>query len=415
MYPAVLSFSSMMNSLMDFIAGAHIGDIISYVFWSTSGLFLSYVRELWMNAFNLIFIWMLDLVWLLEQAFDAFAGTQPVYVSDSAGHVVGQMDFMTAVFTGSQVQNAYWYLMIAAVFLCFFFTILAVIKNMGEALSEMKRPVTAVIRQAFQAVLTFVMIPTACIVVIKLGAAITKIITTIGGEQGDQRLCDIAFVLSVGDNFKSDAARKICSSGRMFSKLTSRTYYDWRSVNYFYAYMLAIFMIVVMITIVMQTVMRAIMLAVLFLASPWFVAMIPLDGGEKFKSWSRIFVGFSFATFGPILVIRVFTVLLVSIGITGNISFGTDFNPITGWFLKMAITGFGLVGAWQSQYLLLDIFSPETSQLLKQSQFLAKMGGDAVKKGISAAAAYATGGASKVGEMVGQAAMKGASKGGGGS
>ena len=404
MYPAVLSFSSMMNALMDTIAKAHIGDIVSFVFWSTQGLLINYIWEIFSNALNLIYIWMLDLVWLLEQAFDAFTGTQPVYVSDSAGHVVGQMDFMSAVFTGSQVQNAYWAMMIAATVLCFFFTIIAVIKSMGEGLSELKRPVTAVIRQAFQAILTFIMVPTACIALVKAGAAITKIITSVTAESGDQRICDIVFVLTVGDEFKSDAARQICSSGRMFSKLSTRSYYNWRSVNYFYAYIMVIFMLVVMITIVMQSVMRAIMLAVLLLASPWFVSMIPLDGGEKFKSWTRIFAGFSFATFGPLLVIRVYTVLLVSIGVTGNISFGTEFNPITGWFLKLAITGFGMVGAWQSQYLILDIFSPETSTLLKQSQFLAKMGADAAKQAVSAAAAYATGGASKLGEMAGNAA-----------
>ena len=403
MYPAVLSFSSMMNSLMDTIASASIGKIISYVFWSTQGLFLSYVYEIVSNALNLIFIWMLDLVWLLEQAFDAFSGTQPVYVSDSAGNVVGQMDFMSAVLTGSQVQNAYWAMMIGATVLCFFFTILAVIKSMGESLSQIKRPVSAVIRQAFQAVLSFVMVPTACLAVVKVGAAITKIITTVGDETGDQRICDIVFVLTVGDEWKSEAARKICSSGRMFSKLSSRKYYNWRDINYFYAYIMAIFMLVVMITIVMQAVMRAVMLAVLFLASPWFVSAIPIDGGEKFKSWTRIFAGFAFATFGPLLVMRSYTVLLQAIGVTGNISFGTEFNPITGWFLKLAITAFGMVGAWQSQYIILDIFSPETSTLLKQSQFLAKMGGDAAKRGISAAATYLTGGASKVGEIAGQA------------
>ena len=159
-------------------------------------------------------------------------------------------------------------------------------------------------------------------------------------------------------------------------------------------------MLVVMITIVMQAVMRALMLTTLFLTSPWFVSMIPIDGGEKFKSWSKLFVGFSFATFGPVFIMRIYCVLLTSIGITGDISFGSEFNPITGWFLKLAITAFGLVGAWQSQYLILDIFAPETVGLLKQSQFLQKMASDAAKQAASAAASYVTGGASKAGEAL---------------
>ncbi len=402
-YPTILSFNSMMNALMDFIVENQIVDIIKGVFWSVQGLAIQLLREYLYTQAYFFLILLLDLVWVLEQAFDVFSGTQIVYVNDTAGNVLGQEDFMTAVFIGSPVQNAYWYFMLAATVLCFFFTIIAVIKSMGEGISELRRPVTAVLRQAFQAILTFLLIPTACIAVMKLAGAITRIISQTAGEFQDQRITDIVFVLIVGDNWKSEAGRKICSTGRMFSKLSSRSYIKWRDINYLYAYVVVIFMIVVMITIVMQAVMRALMLAILFLTSPWFVSMIPLDGGEKFKSWRRLFVGFSFATFGPILVMRVYNILLVNIGISGDISFGSEFNPFTGWILKLAITGFGLVGAWQSQYLILEIFSPETVGLLKQSQFLAKMAGDTAKKAASAAAAYATGGASKAGEALGGA------------
>ncbi len=400
---------------MDTVAKSHIKDIVSYVFWSTQGLIISFAMEQIYTLFYGLYIGMLNLIWLLEQAFEIFAGTRNVYISDTSGRVVGQADFMTAVFIGSPVQNGYWYMMIAAVVLCFFFTIIAVIKSMGESISEIRRPVSAVIRQAFQAVLAFVMIPTACLAVMKVGAAITKVIINIGEAKGDKRISDIVFVLTVGDNWKSDAARELCSSGRMFTSLGVRKYFEWRDINYLYAYILGVFMIVVMLTIVMQAVMRALMLAVLFLTSPWFVSMIPLDGGEKFKSWTRLFVGFSFATFGPMLVMRVYCVLLTSINIDQTITFGNDFNPITGWVLKMAITGFGMVGAWQSQYIILDIFSPETTNLLRQSQFLAKMAGDTAKSAASAVMTYATGGASKAGELIGKAAAgAGGGKGNGG-
>ena len=412
LYPTVLSFNSMMNALMDFILENQVVSIITGVFWSIQGLALQLAREYMYFRFYSWLMMLLNLMWVLEQAFDVFSGTQAVYVNDTAGNVLGQTDFMTAVFIGSPIQNAYWYFMLAASALCFFTTIIAVIKSIGEGLSEMKRPVTQVIRQAFQAILTFLMIPTACLAVMKLGSAITKIIASSLGELEDQRLSDIVFVLIVGDNWKSEAGRKICSTGRMFSKLSSRSYFKWRDINYLYGYILVIFMIVVMITIVMQAIMRALMLAILFLTSPWFVSMIPLDGGEKFKSWTRLFVGFSFATFGPVLLMRIYTILLVSIGISGEISFGSEFNPITGWILKLAITGFGLVGAWQSQYLILEITSPETVNLLKQSQFLAKMAGDSAKKAASAAAAYVTGGASKAGEALGGALAGGGGGGG---
>ncbi|MBO5551139.1 MAG: hypothetical protein J5966_04195 [Lachnospiraceae bacterium] len=402
MYPAVLSFSSMMNSIMESIANNEMVDIVTSIFWDSVKFVMDLVLEPFYEMIYSLYIGMLNFIWVCEQAFDLFAGTQDLYVSDSAGNVVGQADFMTAVFTGSSIQNAYWYMMLAATVLCFFFTIIAVIRSMGDALDEMKRPMAAVLRQAFKAMITFFLIPASCLAVTKLGAAITKIITTVGSENGDQRISDIVFVLTVGDEWKSDAAKKMCASGRMFAQQSVREYINWRDINYIYAYIMCLFMIIVMITIVVQAVMRAMMLAVLFLTSPWFVSAIPLDDGAKFRSWTRLFAGFSFATFGPILVMRVYCVLLMSIGITGDISFGTDFNPVTGWILKMVITAFGLMGAWQSQYLILDIFSPETSLLLHRSQFIARFAGDAAKKAANAAVMYATGGAAAVGRAAGK-------------
>ena len=401
MYPAVLSFSSMMREIMESIANNEVVDIVTEIFWDTVEFTMSLILEPIMEMIYSLYIAMLNLIWVLEQSFDLFAGTQDVYVNDAAGNVVGKADFMTAVFTGSSIQNAYWYMMLAASALCFFFTILAVIRSMGDALSEMRRPVSAVMRSAFQAMISFFMVPLSCLAVMKLGAAVTKIIST-AGANGDQRIADVVFVLTVGDEWKSDSARQMCSSGRMFSQNSVRQYFNWRDINYIYAYLICLFMIIVMITIVMQAVMRALMVTALFLTSPWFVSAIPLDDGEKFRSWTRLFAGFSFATFGPILVMRIYCVLLTSIGITGDISFGTDFNPLTGWVLKMVITAFGLLGAWQSQYIILDIFSPETSQLLRQSQFIARYAGDAAKKAANAAVTYATGGAAAAGKMVGK-------------
>ena len=415
MYPAVLSFESLLNKILDAFCNNQLVDIVTTVFWYSSDFIWGFWRETFMNLLFSLYIGMMNLIWVLEQSFDLFAGTGDVFISDQAGNVVGKADFMTALFTGSAIQNAYWYMMLAATVLCFFFTIIAIIRSMGDALGEMRRPLSTVLRQAFQAVLTFFMVPLSCLAVMKLGAAITKIVTSAGSVNGDQRIADVVFVLTVGDAFKSESARQICSTGRMFTSSSVRKYIDWDEMNYIYAFILGIFIIFLLITIVMQAVMRALMLVVLFLTSPWFVSAIPLDGGEKFKSWTRLFAGFSFATFGPILVMRVYCVLLVAVGITGDISFGSELGPVTEWILKMVITAFGMIGIWQSQYLLLDIFSPETSRLLRQSQFLAKMASDSAKTAANAAMTYATGGASKLGKVVGSAVANSGNGSSGGS
>ena len=231
MNPAVLSFESMMNSIMDAICNNQVVDVVTSLFWHSYEFLIGLFMEFFIGLVFDLYIAMLEFIWVLEQAFDMFAGTSDVYYSDNAGNIAGQADFMTAIFTGSSVQNAYWYMMLAAAALCFLFTIIAIIRSMGDALGEMRRPVSVVMRQAFQALLSFLLVPTACLAVMKLGAAVTKIITVAGSANGDQRISDIVFVLTVGDNWKSESAKQLCSTGRMFADSSIRQYLDWISTT----------------------------------------------------------------------------------------------------------------------------------------------------------------------------------------
>ena len=93
MQPAVLSFQSMMNSIMDAVATNEIVDIITKIFWNTWEFTIQLILAPVYELIYSLYISMLNFIWVLEQSFDMFAGTQDIYVTDVAGNVVGQADF----------------------------------------------------------------------------------------------------------------------------------------------------------------------------------------------------------------------------------------------------------------------------------------------------------------------------------
>ena len=400
---------SMLYELLDTIVNNNFTKFLVDLMWNIFYLSWGWLIEAMLLKIYVVWIYLLDFLWLLERIFDIFAGTTDIYLRDAKGVVSEDVDFVTAVFTGSQVQNAYWYFMLASVAICFLFTVFSIIRSMGDSLGEMRRPVTSVLRSASKAMVTFLLIPMSCLGMIKAATAITRAVLK-AGTAGDTRICDTVFVLGVGDQFKSEEAKLLCSEGRYFTNaLKSMACVNFRSINYIYAYVLTIFMIVVLMTVIMQAVMRIIVLATLFVVSPFFVSTIPLDDGEKFKGWTRLFTSFAVGTFGPIFVMRIFTVVLAMIGPGGGISFGTNVNAITNWILRMLIVMGGTFAAWRSQYIMLDLISPEASQLLQRSHFIQKAAKEVASKAVEAGAAYATGGAS----MAGKAAAGGGGGGGG--
>ena len=414
MYPPVLSFASMLAEFMQRIADNTIGAALRIALWAIVAVYKKLILGVIFETLYFLWIGMLSFIWLLEQIFDIFAGTTGVYVNGvltgSSGNIMENQNFLEALFTNSYVQRAYFYLMIGAFVLSFLFTIFAVIRSMGDSLGQLKRPVSAVLRSAMQASLTFLLVPMACLLLIKVAGAITGIVIRLG-ENPDMRLSDCLYVLGCSDNFYSDFARKYYSTGRNFMRIDAITYVNHETINYLVAYIATIFMIIVLCGLILQAVMRIITLLALFIVSPYFVATIPLDDGEKFQKWTKLFVGFSMSSFGPMFIMRVYTVIVPMIGPGGSISFGDGINTVTGWILRMVLAVGGCYAAWKSQYIIIDIISPETTHLLERSNVMMA----AAKQIGNAAANAATGGASSIAEAIGGEVSDGSedSKGGG--
>lgn len=394
MYPVSLSGLSLIEDFMRDVANTVLGPMMQKVLWAVYEFFRRTILDWYFKALYHLWVSLLKFVWLLEQIFDIFSGTTGIYVNGrltgSSGNVMEDQNFLEVVFRSSQIQNAYSYIMLGAFSLCFLLTVFAVIRSMGDSIGEMKRPVGAVMRSALNAAITFLLVPMACLLIIKVGTVVTSIAVSFASPP-DMRLCDALYVMTVGDNFKTAEARITFSSGRNFMRSDAISFVDYVDINYNVAVVAVLFMVIMLCGIILQAVMRVIALLTLFIISPYFVSMIPLDEGARFRKWARLFTGFAFATFGPMFVMRVYTVLVSMLGPGGSLSFEGSMNySVTGWVLRLVIVLGGCFAAWKSQYVILEIISPETAGLLRKSNVIMAVAMQAGK----AAAGYATGGAS---------------------
>lgn len=426
--PVLLSYADqMIEVLKEFFTnpfGLMFGGVLAEIQVYLIDLFWAWVFRKYFK----IWIAILKFIWIMEQVFDIFAGVTGVYKlqggkyvkTSGNSNILEDQSFLDVLFNDNVVQNAYAYIMVSAFVLCFLFTIFAVIRSMGDSIAENKRPVTAVMRHAFQAGITFLLVPMACLMLLKLSSVTTYVVIQAGEE--DTRVCDALYSMGVGDEFKSEYARDYFSGGRHFLESNAIDHVNYKKMNYLIAYISSLFMVVVMTACILQSVLRIMVLLVLFVVSPYFVATIPFDEGAKFNKWKKIFVGYVIAAFGPMLTMRIYLAIVPALCVgTGSITLWplnhsyTSINELSYWswdgetmaslaedayhlavlyVMKLILLIGGAFAAWRSQYMMIQIVDRQAVGLLKRGEIIMALIKNTASKGAKAGKAAASGGAS---------------------
>jgi len=94
-------------------------------------------------------------------------------------------------------------------------------------------------------------------------------------------------------------------------------YYNVLAYNYLIGYASGFIVLGMLLNLLIGVIRRVFELVVLFVVSPAIVALMPLDGGDKFKTWKDNFIKRVFAAYGPIIGLNLcFMVLEVLQGVT---------------------------------------------------------------------------------------------------
>ncbi len=467
MTPVTLSFLSVLEDLFVDILNNILLPVLMIAFdflWDlVGGMLMSFLSHLFFK----IFVLLLKILLILERVFDVFSCNVGVYklvngkMVATSGYVDVSKNYslLDVLMQSDYVTTAVLGMTAGAFALCFIVTIFAVIKSIGEGLGEMKRPVSHVIRMTARSCLIFALIPIVCVFVVRLaGLTIASVALYMpnnieGGSRvtaakavsealsnntdkpkrgskqsniekaiaaaktatpnADTRACDLIFYLSVKDALRNKSNEAYYLSGQHFqNEKAAYEDVDVSRINWLYAFFETGLVLIIFLKLIIECMTRVFMILILYVVSPYFVAMMPLDDGAKFKKWKEMFVGFTISVFGPILSMKLYLVLLPYIVTNGGLELGFKVGNYAQWSaaIESAMTGTeieavgltthlfrlffiaaGGFAVYKSQNLMLDLINPEVSKYLHSSSSVvdsvimgsAKQVGGYVQKGIN--------------------------------
>lgn len=321
------------------------------VFWDSVMTYA--VQQLSYLAY-LVLVFLCGILDGLENVINIFVGTQKIIVDNEP------MTLMEMVFRLDVISRAFLLITCVAVGMCILFTIFATVRSMSSMTLEDKNPITHVLKQVFRAAVTFMMVPFLCVFLLQVSTALTiQIQTSVLNQSGgtkDASTGTYVFLISslragrvepnnlgsfmsrLGsgeDNYLEpdieDELRKEYLSGEKdYRKLgDSGMDFSTAKIDYVMGFVAVIFMIILFAGLIIQFVRRLLELVMLYLVSPFFVAVIPVDDGEMFKRWRDMFVAKFLSSFGVIFAIKIFLLLLPLI-FSSKLDLGSSYLPGSG-------------------------------------------------------------------------------------
>lgn len=282
-------------------------------------------------------------------------------------------DLVVAFLESETVQSVFISILIAAVFLLFISTVVAILKSETDAKSNAKGPIFG---NAIKSIVCFFMVPVVCYVGIFVANLVLKTLdgatsrdaisfssqifvasaynankitkdSSFAKEVWESQIIPGSALLSAGDMetdagrlklaaLVDDAFRRVLSpvtdgsSGSRDGVRTTVTitvvsnwglgkadhsfnqfdvkdydlvfhYYDVISYNYLIGYVAGATIVGMLLNLLIGVIRRIFEICVLFVVSPAVVALMPLDGGDKFKTWKNEFIKRVFSAYGPII------------------------------------------------------------------------------------------------------------------
>lgn len=129
-------------------------------------------------------------------------------------------------------------------------------------------------------------------------------------------------------------------------------------VNTVLGLFMSLFVALMLIICAFVFITRIFEVLLLYVASPFFVATIPLDDGAKFDEWKNMFIAKLFSGFGILIGMKLYTILVPIIMSSNLILSSTNFVNMG---LKVMFIVGGAFAIYKSNSLLMQIFNIQAS------------------------------------------------------
>ena len=460
-FTPVFSFvSSLISAGLGYIFQYVLGPVVLPILqvawdWYTKIMFFLY-GALYYEILKFI----LSVVDYLEKAFGIFIGLEPVtyYPNGPGGGEVIQGSLLEVLFNMDAVRNAFWIITFSGVCIAVVLTIYGVAKSAFDLDFENKRPVSHVLSQLMKSVVGAFLIPFMVLCMIQVSTAVLTTLdnaVSLGSNGERSTMGSTLFVLSSvnaawnqdynlshteldqtddGFGFKyvdytNEDFDLLASPRDKFyindpfdnykNTLKVAVHFNFGGFDFTY-WLIGIALIIIMLMCLFTFIRRLFEILLLYMVSPYFVAMMPLDDGEKFKQWFGLFMGKLFTGYGSVVVMKVY-LLVLPLFMRGGIQFSDMGREST--FLMYGLVALG--GAWavsKSGNLLTSLVNEaagrQEQEAMRGAMGMMMMAASPVINGVRSAAGQATGKmgltskqiAGKMGSAAGRSGAKGYQK-----
>ena len=134
--------------------------------------------------------------------------------------------------------------------------------------------------------------------------------------------------------------------------------FDATKVDYVSGYLCCIFMVFVMFSAVFLFIQRFFEVVLLYIISPFFVASMPLDGGSRFSAWREMFIAKCLASYGIVVIMRLFMIFLPIF--MGDIEYSK--NSTVNAMIRLLLVLGSCIAVKKGSGILLQVINPQAAQ-----------------------------------------------------
>lgn len=317
------------------------------------------IYQMLKDVFLMIFQYLCQLLDIIEQAFDIFAGTSEITVNNEKNYLIN------VVIGQSSVSRAFWSVTLIAFILCMIFAVTGVLRSAMDM--EGKQPVGKVLGSAGKAMLSFLIVPFVIIASINLSSVVLK-----GSSQAmemdmgysNSTIGKQVFVAVVSNYLKSsytaESIRKAVYNDELdYRKVEDvHKFVDQKTVKYENGIIAALVITIMMVIACFMFVRRIMEIAILYIVSPFFVSTMPLDDGARFKQWREMFIAKVVSGFGTVYSMKIYLLLLPLMTGT-SITYFDD--TIANSIMQLIFMCGGSYAVIKSQGLIMQMVNPQVA------------------------------------------------------
>lgn len=378
-FDPVFSFvSNLLTTVLTWVFQKVLAPILVPILQQALEFFIDLWKELYSTQLYMLFSGVLKLIDYLEKAFDVFIGLDEVTYNRTSGTLV------EVLMQQKTISTVFWAITLGALGLSLILTIYGTAKSAFDLDFENKRPVSKVMTAMMKTFIQFFTVPFFVYFFLQLSSVILKGVTSIFSLGEQTTLGRTIFVIASLNAAKDqsynlnhaggDIKLGISSSDPIrypFYSLSGDTavkdygnltevskVFNLASFDYIIGFIAAVFLLFTIGVCLIIFIQRIFELVLLYIVSPYFVCMMPLDDGEKFSRWREMFIAKCFTGFGSAVGMRLF--LMICPLIMGNdIKFGTATSPEMDYMMKLFFLAGGAWAVYKSGPMITSLLSSQ--------------------------------------------------------